>query len=238
MGSFRLAAGRLHHHKHFNFAESRRRQCGHRYAIRAGRNLPDKEFRYLRTVIVTAAVFTGTSIKSLHLISFNLPAPGRRHTLYVHFRVCRVLCFLLNSRSHQFIATLSSSWRRPVKLLGRTLSRSYGPNLPSSFSRVLSSALEYLSRPPVSVCGTVIVRLKLRGFSWNHFRLPFFTEVNGARTLEFRARICLKRLPPMQGPGTSTPGQIFRDPVPPSHLNNGAGILTCFPSATHFCTSP
>ena len=33
------------------------RQCGHRYAIRAGRNLPDKEFRYLRTVIVTAAVY-------------------------------------------------------------------------------------------------------------------------------------------------------------------------------------
>jgi len=26
------------------------RQCGNRYAIRAGRNLPDKEFRYLRTV--------------------------------------------------------------------------------------------------------------------------------------------------------------------------------------------
>ena len=33
------------------------RQCGDRYAIRAGRNLPDKEFRYLRTVIVTAAVY-------------------------------------------------------------------------------------------------------------------------------------------------------------------------------------
>ena len=32
------------------------RQCSDRYAIRAGRNLPDKEFRYLRTVIVTAAV--------------------------------------------------------------------------------------------------------------------------------------------------------------------------------------
>ena len=28
-------------------------------AIRAGRNLPDKEFRYLRTVIVTAAVYWG-----------------------------------------------------------------------------------------------------------------------------------------------------------------------------------
>jgi hypothetical protein len=35
------------------------RQCGQRYAIRAGRNLPDKEFRYLRTVIVTAAVYRG-----------------------------------------------------------------------------------------------------------------------------------------------------------------------------------
>lgn len=25
--------------------------------------------------------------------SINLPAPGRRHTVYVHFRVCTVLCF-------------------------------------------------------------------------------------------------------------------------------------------------
>ena len=35
------------------------RQRPNRYAIRAGRNLPDKEFRYLRTVIVTAAVHWG-----------------------------------------------------------------------------------------------------------------------------------------------------------------------------------
>ena len=33
------------------------RQCPDHYTIRAGRNLPDKEFRYLRTVIVTAAVY-------------------------------------------------------------------------------------------------------------------------------------------------------------------------------------
>ena len=37
------------------------RQCPNRYAIRAGQNLPDKEFRYLRTVIVTAAVHWGLS---------------------------------------------------------------------------------------------------------------------------------------------------------------------------------
>ena len=35
------------------------RQRPSRYAFRAGRNLPDKEFRYLRTVIVTAAVHWG-----------------------------------------------------------------------------------------------------------------------------------------------------------------------------------
>ena len=35
------------------------RQYPDRYTIRAGRNLPDKEFRYLRTVIVTAAVYWG-----------------------------------------------------------------------------------------------------------------------------------------------------------------------------------
>ena len=37
--------------------DSQLRQCPSHYAIRAGQNLPDKEFRYLRTVIVTAAVY-------------------------------------------------------------------------------------------------------------------------------------------------------------------------------------
>ena len=37
------------------------RQFPYHYAIRAGQNLPDKEFRYLRTVIVTAAVHRGFS---------------------------------------------------------------------------------------------------------------------------------------------------------------------------------
>ena len=39
------------------------RQCPNHYAFRAGRNLPDKEFRYLRTVIVTAAVYWGLDSK-------------------------------------------------------------------------------------------------------------------------------------------------------------------------------
>ena len=42
------------------------RQCPNHYAFRAGQNLPDKEFRYLRTVIVTAAVHWGLS-SELHI---------------------------------------------------------------------------------------------------------------------------------------------------------------------------
>src|SRR5574344_2423886 len=44
---------------------SRLRQCPDHYTIRAGRNLPDKEFRYLRTVIVTAAVYRGFNSRLL-----------------------------------------------------------------------------------------------------------------------------------------------------------------------------
>ena len=39
------------------------RQRPDRYTFRAGQNLPDKEFRYLRTVIVTAAVHWGFNSK-------------------------------------------------------------------------------------------------------------------------------------------------------------------------------
>src|SRR5436853_2863683 len=44
------------------------RQCSTRYSFRAGRNLPDKEFRYLRTVIVTAAVHRGFDSKLAPLL--------------------------------------------------------------------------------------------------------------------------------------------------------------------------
>ena len=49
---------------------SRLRQRPDHYTIRAGRNLPDKEFRYLRTVIVTAAVYWGFNSKLL--LAYNL----------------------------------------------------------------------------------------------------------------------------------------------------------------------
>ena len=72
------------------------RQWGSRYAIRAGRNLPDKEFRYLRTVIVTAAIHRGFSSKLRPYgltFPFNLPALGRRHSVYIVLRLRTLLCF-------------------------------------------------------------------------------------------------------------------------------------------------
>ena len=68
------------------------RQWGSRYAIRAGRNLPDKEFRYLRTVIVTAAVYWGFNSVLAHLLlTFQHRAGVRPYTSSTRLR--RVLCF-------------------------------------------------------------------------------------------------------------------------------------------------
>ena len=66
------------------------------YAIHARQNLPDKELRYLRTVIVTAAFYRGFG-RQLHSCEmtgfFNLPTAGRRQTVYVSLRFSTVLCF-------------------------------------------------------------------------------------------------------------------------------------------------
>ena len=72
------------------------RQCPDRYAFRAGRNLPDKEFRYLRTVIVTAAVHRGFGRRlPCHQVtnSLDLPALGMRQPPYMVLRLCGDLCF-------------------------------------------------------------------------------------------------------------------------------------------------
>jgi hypothetical protein len=68
------------------------RQRPDRYAFRAGRNLPDKEFRYLRTVIVTAAVHRGfNSQLSPLLLTFRHRAGVTPYTSTS--RVGRVLWF-------------------------------------------------------------------------------------------------------------------------------------------------
>ena len=70
------------------------RQPGHHYAIRAGRNLPDKEFRYLRTVIVTAAVYWGFDQELLfrlhHQLTFQHRAGITPYTSTFVFAECCV----------------------------------------------------------------------------------------------------------------------------------------------------
>ena len=72
------------------------RQWSTRCTIRAGRNLPDKEFRYLRTVIVTADIHQDldSKLRTKVLTSHrNLLALVTCHILYIGFRLSRMLCF-------------------------------------------------------------------------------------------------------------------------------------------------
>ena len=123
------------------------RQCPDRCTIRAGRNLPDKEFRYLRTVIVTAAVYWGfisdASPKlTLHL-TFQHRAGVRPYTS--SFDLAEPCVFDKQSPGPFHCGPTG---------VGRPFSRSYGSILPSSLAMNLSSTLEFSSQLPVSVYGT------------------------------------------------------------------------------------
>ena len=124
----------------------------------------------------------------------------------------------------------SSAWSHRSR---RTFSRSYGAMLPSSFTRVLSSALEFSSCPPVSVYGTVPRDLKLRGFSWKR-GIGDFALMSWSRCSALNDPPDLpKGSAYLLSPGQPTPGTptLLR---PPIALTRGAGILTSFPSTTPF----
>ena len=122
------------------------RQCPDRYTIRAGRNLPDKEFRYLRTVIVTAAVHWGFNSMLAHLLlTFQHWAGVSPYTSSFDF--AETCVFDKQSPGPILCGLLSNNRRHPF-------SRSYGVNLPSSLTTLLPLALESSSCPPVSVYGT------------------------------------------------------------------------------------
>ena len=110
----------------------RRRQCGHRYAIRAGRNLPDKEFRYLRTVIVTAAVYRGfdPGLAPLQL-TFRHRAGVTPYTSTFVFAQC---CVFNKQSQPPILCGLQSLTEQVFHNQRHTFSRSYGIILPSSFS--------------------------------------------------------------------------------------------------------
>ena len=120
------------------------RQCPDRYTIRAGRNLPDKEFRYLRTVIVTAAVYWGfDSGLALLLLTFQHRAGVSPYTSACAFAETCVF-------GKQSLGPLHCG----LYFYRHLFSRSYEVILPSSLTTLLPLALEFSSYLPVSVCGT------------------------------------------------------------------------------------
>ena len=130
------------------------RQCPNHYAFHAGQNLPDKEFRYLRTVIVTAAVHWGFDSMLAHLLlTFQHRAGVSSYTSSFDFAETCVF-------DKQSPGPIHCGWY----CYQHPFSRSYGVILPSSLTTVLSLALGYSPHPPVSVCGTGTFNLD-RNFS-------------------------------------------------------------------------
>src|SRR5215212_3226982 len=111
------------------------RQCSIRYAFRAGRNLPDKEFRYLRTVIVTAAVNRGFSSQLTPLpLTFRHWAGISPYTSPYGFSRDLWFCYPV-----AWAWTLRLPRAQPASGVTRTqhpFFRRYGVNLPSSLARV------------------------------------------------------------------------------------------------------
>ena len=128
------------------------RQCSTRYSFRAGRNLPDKEFRYLRTVIVTAAVHRGFSLVLAHRsLTFRHRAGVSPYTSA--FALAETCVFSKQSVG-PFLCGPPELRTYVHHPRGPSFSRSYGGILPSSLTTLLSIALESSSHLPALVCGT------------------------------------------------------------------------------------
>ena len=114
------------------------RQRPSRYTIRAGRNLPDKEFRYLRTVIVTAAVYRGFSLElAPRPLTFRHRAGVRPYTSSYEFAES---CVFAKQSPRPLLCGPGQLVMYITHQPGLPLSRSYGVILPSSLTRVLPSA--------------------------------------------------------------------------------------------------
>src|SRR6266581_4055339 len=114
------------------------RQCSSRYSFRAGRNLPDKEFRYLRTVIVTAAVHRGfpSWLRAPLRLTFRHWAGVSPYTSACAF--AETCVFAKQSLEPVSCGPLALCSSQNTKLLGHPFFRRYGVNLPSSLTEVRS----------------------------------------------------------------------------------------------------
>ena len=110
---------------------------------------------------------------------------------YTSFSTLQSPVFLVNSRLGHFTATPSLHIARIPNDEQHPFFRSYGANLPSSFTRVHSRALEFSSRLPVSVCGTVVLCLSLEVFLGSVESVTLRPKRPRTSLLGLTGRICL-----------------------------------------------
>ena len=211
------------------------RQWGSRYAIRAGRNLPDKEFRYLRTVIVTAAVYRGfNSELSLLLLTFRHRAGVRPYTSSCDFAESYV--FSKQSLPPALCNPRQLGTRSPSPPRAHLL-----PKLRCQFAEFLNqSSLKRLGM----LCPPTCVGLRyghqtnsLRGFSWKHGITDFasLAALDIASRRWMAARIYLRHPPTDLNRDVQHPARLpFSVPPSVERPSSGTGILTRFPSPTAF----
>jgi hypothetical protein len=217
-----------------------RRQRSSRYAIRAGRNLPDKEFRYLRTVIVTAAVYRGfdSELRGCPLTPpLNLPAPGRRQCLYVVLLDFADTCVFAKQSLEPILC--GPLCLAPAK--GAQLPRApLLPKLRGHFAEfLLHSSLEHLRLLASPTC----VRLR---YGHKMHSPPRLFSAAGLDRLKEASPLSASALgyPGLLAPGTAyrvapgrpSPGPAFTpaSPLRVRRASCGSGMFTRFPSSTPF----
>ena len=135
------------------------RQRGSRYTIHAGRNLPDKEFRYLRTVIVTAAVYWGfTSMRKQRSLPYQHRAGV---SLYTSSYELAETCVFIKQSLPPITCQKLTLTRRLSLLL---------PKLRSHFAEFLQQGfLKAWVHLHLSTCGGLRYGNTWEPFSWKNY---------------------------------------------------------------------
>ena len=133
------------------------RQFASGCAIRAGRNSPDKEFRYLRTIIVIAGVHPRFSSMLAHIPLTFGHWPG----ISPYTSACALAETCVFGKQSLAILLLWVIRSTPITEPYPEVTAAV---LPSSLTMFLSYTLVYSTYPPVSVCGTGTIRLTLEIF--------------------------------------------------------------------------
>src|SRR3989442_9143184 len=123
------------------------RQRSSRYSLRAGRNLPDKEFRYLRTVIVTAAVHRGFPSRLRTPLRFTFRHWAGVSPYTSAFAFAETCVFGKQTLEPIACIPLTHPGATQHTLLGPPFFQRYGVSLPSSLTEVRSSTCGYFPSP-------------------------------------------------------------------------------------------